>query len=90
MDKDTCAPLIFRKPSDQVIVMTRIFKRAAKRLFEAYTDPIALPLWWERKRFSTTVEKKDGREARWHLRIRPARCRRQRVIRRLMVSTAKS
>jgi uncharacterized protein YndB with AHSA1/START domain len=61
MDKDSNAPLIFRKPSDQVVVMTRIFDAPRERLFEAYTDPGAIPLWWGPRRYTTTVDVMDVR-----------------------------
>jgi uncharacterized protein YndB with AHSA1/START domain len=60
-DKDKSAPSIFRKPSEQEIVMTRIFDAPRERLFEAYTDPSAIPRWWGLGRFTTSVDVMDVR-----------------------------
>ncbi len=48
-------------PTDREIVMERVFDAPRARVFQAYTDPKLIPLWWGPGRFTTTVDKMDVR-----------------------------
>jgi len=49
----------FELPSDQEVVITRIFDAPRELVFKASTDPNLIPQWWGPKRYTTTVEKMD-------------------------------
>ena len=51
--------LIITLPSDREIVSTRIFDAPRELVFKAMTDPKAIPRWWGRSVYSTTVDKMD-------------------------------
>jgi uncharacterized protein YndB with AHSA1/START domain len=48
-------------PTDREIVMERTFDAPRARVFEVYTDPKLIPLWWGPRRYTTTVDKMDVR-----------------------------
>jgi uncharacterized protein YndB with AHSA1/START domain len=48
----------FRK-GDREFVMTRIFDAPRDLVFEAYTDPEAIPQWWGPAEMTTVVDKMD-------------------------------
>src|SRR2546428_10483095 len=41
--------------------MERTFDAPRARVFEVYTDPKLIPLWWGPRRYTTTVDKMDVR-----------------------------
>src|SRR5439155_1144130 len=43
------------------IVVERVFDAPRSRVFEAYTDPKLIPLWWGPRRYTITVDKMDVR-----------------------------
>jgi uncharacterized protein YndB with AHSA1/START domain len=53
--------MTFVTPSDREIIMERVFDAPRERVFKAYTDPKAIPLWWGPRRYTTIVEKMDVR-----------------------------
>lgn len=48
-------------PSDREIVMTRVFDAPRELVFNAYTDPEAVPQWWGLRRSTTIVDRMDVR-----------------------------
>lgn len=48
-------------PSEREIVMTRVFDAPRERVFKAYTDPKAIPLWWGLRSQTTIVDQMDVR-----------------------------
>ena len=48
-------------PTDREIVMERVFDAPRSRVFDAYTDPKLIPLWWGPRRYTITVDKMDVR-----------------------------
>ncbi len=48
-------------PTDREIVMERVFDAPRARVFQAYTDPKLIPLWWGPRRYTATVDKMDVR-----------------------------
>ena len=48
-------------PTDREIVMERTFDAPRARVFDVYTDPKLIPLWWGPRRYTTTVDKMDVR-----------------------------
>jgi uncharacterized protein YndB with AHSA1/START domain len=51
----------FSTPSDQEIVMTRIFDAPRELVFKAYTDPQAIEQWWGPRIYVTIVDQMDVR-----------------------------
>jgi len=47
--------------ADREIVLTRIFDAPRKMVWEAWTDPKQVVLWWGPKGFTTTIEVMDVR-----------------------------
>jgi len=47
--------------SDREIVLTRVFDAPRKMVWEAWTDPKQVGLWWGPKGFTTTIEVMDVR-----------------------------
>lgn len=58
---DTANKLKLTTPSDREIVLTRQFDAPRELVFEAMTDPQAIPKWWGPRRFETIVDKMDLR-----------------------------
>ena len=52
---------IVAEPATQEIVMTCVFDAPRELVFQAYTDPNAIPKWWGPKRMTTTVERMEVR-----------------------------
>ena len=48
-------------PSDQEIVMERVFNAPRELVFKAHTDPNLISQWWGPRRYTTTVDKMDLR-----------------------------
>jgi uncharacterized protein YndB with AHSA1/START domain len=48
-------------PSNQEIVMARVFNAPRELVFKAHTDPNLIPKWWGRRNYTTTVDKLDLR-----------------------------
>ena len=48
-------------PSDQEIVMERVFNAPRELVFKAHTDPNLIAKWWGPRRYTTTVDKMDLR-----------------------------
>ena len=48
-------------PSDQEIVLTRVFDAPRELVWKACTDPEAIPRWWGPRRHTTRVDKMDVR-----------------------------
>ena len=48
-------------PSDTEIVMTRVFDAPRELVWQAMTDPDAIPKWWGPRRYTTRVDKMDVR-----------------------------
>ena len=48
-------------PSDQEIVMERVFNAPRELVFKAHTDPNLIAKWWGPRRYTTTVDKMDVR-----------------------------
>src|SRR5438046_10762541 len=46
---------------DREIVLTRVFDAPRRMVWEAWTDPKQLVLWWGPKGFTTTIEEMDVR-----------------------------
>jgi uncharacterized protein YndB with AHSA1/START domain len=61
MAERSSGSLTIALPSDREIVMTRVFDAPRELVFEAYTDPEAIPQWWGPRAYTTTVEKMDVR-----------------------------
>ncbi len=48
------------------LVMSGVFNAPRERVFRAYTDPKLIPMWWGRRRRTTTVEAMNVRKGgRW-------------------------
>ncbi|HEX5433219.1 MAG TPA: SRPBCC domain-containing protein, partial [Candidatus Angelobacter sp.] len=47
--------------SDREIVVTRVFDAPRELVWEAFTDPAQVVLWWGPKGFSTTIHEMDLR-----------------------------
>ena len=47
--------------ADREIVLTRVFDAPRRMVWEAWTDPKQVALWWGPKGFSTTIEEMDLR-----------------------------
>ncbi len=47
--------------ADREIVLTRVFDAPRRMVWEAWTDPKQLVLWWGPKGFTTTIEQMDVR-----------------------------
>lgn len=47
--------------SDTEVVMSRVFNAPRKLVWEAYTDPKHIPLWWGQRHLTTRVDKMDVR-----------------------------
>jgi uncharacterized protein YndB with AHSA1/START domain len=47
--------------ADREIVLTRVFDAPRKMMWEAWTDPKQVSLWWGPKGFTTTIEEMDVR-----------------------------
>ncbi len=54
-------PTMFGTLSDREIRMERVFDAPRERVFQAYTDPKLIPLWWGPRRYATIVDKMDVR-----------------------------
>ena len=52
---------IVAEPATQEIVMTCVFDAPRELVFQAYTDPNAIPKWWGPKRMTTAVERMEVR-----------------------------
>jgi uncharacterized protein YndB with AHSA1/START domain len=50
-----------REIADREIVLTRLFDAPRKMVWEAWTDPKQVVLWWGPKGFTTTIEVMDVR-----------------------------
>ena len=50
-------------PSDKEILLSREFDAPRALVFQACTDPQAIPQWWGPRRYTTTVDKMDVRPA---------------------------
>ena len=48
-------------PSDQEIVMERVFNAPRELVFKAHTDPNLISQWWGPRRYTTVVDKMDLR-----------------------------
>jgi len=48
-------------PSDQEIVMIRVFDAPRALVFKAFTDPASIPLWWGPRSTTTIVDQMDVR-----------------------------
>jgi uncharacterized protein YndB with AHSA1/START domain len=48
-------------PSDREIVLRRSFDAPRALVFQAMTDPNAIPKWWGPRRFTTVVDRMDVR-----------------------------
>ena len=46
---------------DREIVFTRVFDAPRRMVWEAWTDPKQLVLWWGPKGFTTTIDEMDVR-----------------------------
>jgi uncharacterized protein YndB with AHSA1/START domain len=53
--------LIVSTPSDREILMTRVFDAPRDLVFQAMTDPKAIPQWWGPRRYETIVDKMEPR-----------------------------
>lgn len=49
------------EPGRQDIVMLRTFDAPRDRVFDAFVDPKAIPLWWGPRYLATTVERLEAR-----------------------------
>ncbi len=49
------------EPGKQETVMTRVFDAPRELVFDTYTDPNRIPLWWGPKILTTTVDQMDVR-----------------------------
>jgi|SRR5947209_11323515 len=58
---DTGSKLKVTTPSDREIVLMREFDAPRALVFEAITDPKAVPNWWGPRRFTTIVDQMDPR-----------------------------
>jgi uncharacterized protein YndB with AHSA1/START domain len=47
--------------ADREVVLTRVFDAPRRMVWEAWTDPKQVALWWGPKGFSTTIEEMDVR-----------------------------
>ena len=45
--------------ADREIVFTRVFDAPRRMVWEAWTDPKQLALWWGPRGFTTTIEEMD-------------------------------
>jgi len=52
---------VIESTADREIVFTRVFDAPRRMVWEAWTDPEQLVLWWGPKGFSTTVHEMDVR-----------------------------
>jgi uncharacterized protein YndB with AHSA1/START domain len=43
--------------ADREVVLTRVFDAPRRMVWEAWTDPKQVALWWGPKGFSTTIER---------------------------------
>jgi uncharacterized protein YndB with AHSA1/START domain len=50
-----------REIADREIVLTRLFDAPRKMVWEAWTDPKQVVLWWGPKGFTTTIDEMDVR-----------------------------
>ena len=48
-------------PSDQEIVMERVFNAPPELVFKAHTDPNLIAKWWGPRKYTTTVDKLELR-----------------------------
>jgi uncharacterized protein YndB with AHSA1/START domain/predicted SnoaL-like aldol condensation-catalyzing enzyme len=49
----------FTMPSDQEVMMTRVFDVPVKLVWRTYTEPEFIPRWWGPRYLTTTVDKMD-------------------------------
>ena len=52
---------VMESAADREIVLTRLFDAPRKMVWEAWTDPEQVGLWWGPKGFTTTIEEMDVR-----------------------------
>ena len=52
---------VVAEPGRQEIIITRLFDAPPKLVFEAFTDPDAIPLWWGLRSSETIVDQMDAR-----------------------------
>lgn len=55
------SPTTLTTPSEREIVMTRVFDAPRDLVFQAFSDPQAIPRWWGPRRATTVVDQMDVR-----------------------------
>jgi uncharacterized protein YndB with AHSA1/START domain len=53
--------LVVTLPSDKEILLTRVINAPRELVFQAYTDPKAIPQFWGPRKYTTVVDKMDVR-----------------------------